>query len=312
VQDSLATANGLRPVFEPLHPYVSETANRYAHRALGPGDDAPELREFLAEVCAGRKHGLWTKYRRQLRWLFPPPAEFRTKQDAGRTYRHWGGFVRDFPRLFMAAHRREPLVKCIRANLMLGWLAKSCGWRIVLVVRHPAAVIESELRGAWNATFAIDRFRNDARLDELTNGRYRRLLDRSLSPVEALTLRWVVENQWVLEAADGNGITIVFYEHLRLTPDREWARIQSALELKNAPPAYLLERPSQQSSPTGSGALPKELTNPRWMHALDSARVNAIQSVLDESGVTYYSTRSQNPEWSELRKVGRVLESVAP
>jgi len=181
-----------------------------------------------------------------------------------------------------------------------------------LIVRHPAAVIESELRGAWDASFAIDRFRNDARLDELTDGRYRRLLDRSLSPVEALTLRWVVENHWVLEAADENGITIVFYEHLRLAPDREWARIQAALALEKAPPASLLERPSQQSSPTGSASRPKELTDPLWKQALEPGRLSAIQNVLDEAGVTYYSTRSPNPDWSEQRKIGRVLESIAP
>src|SRR6185436_11419126 len=90
ILDSLAKANGLRPVFEPLHPYVSEAGNRYAHRALRASDDCPDLEQFLEEVVAGRALAFWTRYRRQVRWLVPPPSEFSTRQDAGRTVRRWG------------------------------------------------------------------------------------------------------------------------------------------------------------------------------------------------------------------------------
>ena len=75
VLDSLAKANGLRPVFEPLHPHVSEVGNRYAHRALRASDPCPDLEQFFSEVVAGRALPLWTQYRRQIRWLLPPPAE---------------------------------------------------------------------------------------------------------------------------------------------------------------------------------------------------------------------------------------------
>ncbi len=295
VQDSLATANGLRPVFEPLHPYVSETGNRFAHRALTADDDAPELRQFLDEVCAGRRHVLWTKYRRRVRWLFPPPAEFRTRTDAGRVYRNWGKFFRELPRLVVAARRQEPLVKCIRANLMLGWLSRACGWKTVLIVRHPGAVIESELRGTWNAAFALDRFRNDSRLHELTNGRYLRLLGRELNTVEALATRWVIENQWVAQAAEANGVTVTFYEQLRSVPDVEWERIRVAFGLARAPGPEIIARPSQQSSPTKSAAQAADRDDPRWMRALSPDQRATIQGVLDEVGVTLYSMKDPDP-----------------
>jgi hypothetical protein len=296
VQDALAAANGLRPVFEPLHPYVSEIGNRYAHHALAPGDDVPELTTFLEEVCAGRRAPLWTKYRRQMRWLVPPPKDFSTRQDAGRVLRSWTRLGRDLPSLIAAARRQDPIVKCIRANLMAGWLANTCGWKVALVVRHPAAVIESELRGAWNATFALDRFRRDATLDRLTGGRYRGLLDRKLKPVEALAVRWVIENQWVVEAAAGNGITVVYYELLRATPEREWGRICAALGLSAMPQSNILRKPSQQSSPTKSGARAAELHNPRWTRALSAEQQATIADVLDEAGVTLYSMNSPDPE----------------
>jgi hypothetical protein len=298
VLDALATANGLRPVFEPLHPYVSNVGDRFAHRALAPDDVEPELERFLEMVCAGRSHVLWTKYRRQMRWLFPPPAEFSTKRDAGRVSRQWGRFFRDMPRLALAGRRREWLVKCIRANLMLGWLSRQLKCRTVLIVRHPGAVIESELRGGWNARFALERFRTDAKLDQMTEGRYRQLLNRQLSTIEALTVRWIVENDWVIQSAEANGVTVVFYERLRNSPEREWQRICRALELATMPSAELISRPSQQSSPRTTGSFKPIFDRPRWMRFLAPEQIAQVQAVLDAAQFNLYSMSDAEPRTS--------------
>ena len=297
VQDALATANRLRPVFEPLHPYVSELGDRYAHRALAADESHIELRQFLEDVCAGRCNLLWTKYRQQARWLFPPPTEFRSKSDAGQVYRHWAKFLREFPKLTIAGWRRVPLMKCIRANLMLGWLSRQCDFRIVLIVRHPGAVIESELRGRWNAKFALDRFRRDVKLHDLTDGRYRRLLERRLSPLEALATRWLIENQWVIERAQSNLVTVVFYEQLKASPDREWLRICQSLDLPRTPAAAILARPSQQSSPGRSAATVGAKDVPRWQRALSQEQVATIQGVLDEAQCTLYHMNDPLPRY---------------
>lgn len=296
VQDALAAANGLRPVFEPLHPYVSAIGNRYAHRALAPDEDHPDLAEFLTEVCAGQRNRLWTQFRRQRRWLLPPSEEFWTVDDAARLYRRWNKFLRELPKLAFTGMQGEPLVKCIRANLMLGWLSRKFGCRVVLIVRHPAAVIESELRERWNARFALDRFRQDALLHELTTNRYRQLLERNLTPLEGLAARWVVENQWVVERAPANGVPVVFYEHLKSSPDQEWQRIQHALELSHAPPPAVIAQPSQQSAPKRSAATAGVSSDPRWMRVLSREQMNEIQGILDCVGVTLYTTRDPEPQ----------------
>jgi len=311
VQDALATANGLRPVFEPLHPYVSALGNRFAHRALGPDDDHPDLVQFLNEVCAGRRNRFWTLYRRQRRWLLPPSDEFSTMQDAVRVYRRWGKFLKELPRLAAAGRRGEPLVKCIRANLMLGWLSRRLGCRTVLVVRHPGAVIESELRGGWNAQFALDRYRRDAKLHELTGDRYRTLLDRQMTPIETLAARWVIENQWVVEGAAANGVTVVYYEHLKSSPDREWQRIRVALELEKAPPLEVIVRPSQQSAPkkSAAGGIGDE---PRWLRALSRDYLGRIQGVLDNAGVELYTMSEPEPRDSFRRAKVDSGAGIAP
>jgi hypothetical protein len=294
VQDALASANGLRPVFEPLHPVVSGTGHRYAHRALGPADDCPELQGFLEAACAGRGNRLWTQYRRQRDWLFPSPRELVTLHSVARLGRRWARFVKEAPKLAVAAKKSQPIVKCIRANLMLGWLASKLGWKVVLIVRHPAAVIESELRGSWDAAFEVDRFRKDSRLHELTRDRYRGLLESRMTHLEALATRWVVENQWPVEWAPAHGVTVVHYETLKSSPAVEWQRICAALGLERPPHLEVVRRPSQQSAPRTSAA-GAGVDQPRWLDALTAQQKAEISGVLERAGVEMYRMDDPRP-----------------
>ena len=295
VQDALADANDLRPVFEPLHPWVSELGVKYSHKALSAAEEHPDLCQFIADVCAGRRNRLWTTYRRQYRLLFPPPAKLASRDGLAITYRLWMKFLKEFPQLHAASRRSVPLVKDIRANLMLGWLARKCDCRTVLILRHPGAVLESEMRGRWSAGSVLDRFRSDARLHELTGGRYRKLLTRELSPVEALATRWVIENQWPVERASIDGVTVVHYERLKTSPETEWARMCRALELANVPSDAARARPSQQSAREGSAATQSSTRQPGWMERLTKEQIERIQDVLDEVGFTLYTMDYPEP-----------------
>jgi hypothetical protein len=295
ILDALATANRLRPVFEPLHPYISEPGRRYAHRALSADEEHPALKEFLLGVCAGRGPRLWTQYRHQRRWLIPPADEFWSKRDAGRTKRHWGKFLREVPRMTADGFRRQPLIKCIRANLMLPWIARHLPCRVVLVVRHPGAVVESELRGRWNASYALDRFRDDARLHDLTHGKYRPLLARNLTHVEGLALRWVIENQWVMETARAHGIPVVHYEALRSTNDGGWSSLCAALGAAHRPDRKTLTRPSQQSGADRTIIPLSQSDRPRWITGLSQSDSREVQGILDKVEFQEYSMDEPNP-----------------
>ncbi len=295
VQDALADANDLRPVFEPLHPWVSDFGVKYAHRALSADEDHPDLRQFMIDVCTGRRDRLWTRYRHQYRLLFPPLGKLASREGLATTYRLWAQFLRELPGLRAAGRRSTPLVKDIRVNLMLGWLVQHCDCRTVLVVRHPGAVLESEMRGHWTARNVLDRFRRDARLHELTDGRYRALLARDLNPVEALAARWVIENQWPLERAATDGVTVVYYELLRSAPETEWSRMSRALELDIVPGEAVRARPSQQSAKRGSAASQSGARQPGWMQRLTEEQVAGIQGVLNEVDFALYTMDDPEP-----------------
>jgi hypothetical protein len=298
VLDALATANDLRPVFEPLNPYVSRMGNAYAHRTLMPGESHPELEEFLESVFAGQEARLWTQFRRQRQWLVPSAGQLASVADWSRWGRRWSKFLRECPRLAAMTARGQPLVKCIWANLMLGWLNRRFSCRIVLIIRHPGAVIESELRAGWDADNVLERFRNDNQLSVATGDRYRALLHRQLTTVEALTVRWLVENQTVMEGAPQNGVTVVHYEHLAARSSSAWEAACSALDLKNLPGATILAKPSQQSSPQGSAARSDAIGKPIWQRALTSEQSDQIQGILEQASFETYRVHDPEPHLS--------------
>jgi hypothetical protein len=293
--DAIASANGLRPVFEPLNPFASEMGRRYAHQALGRDDSHDDLKSFLESVIAGRQARLWTQYRRQNRWLFPSKARLRKVSDVSRMLRSWARFLKEAPGLARMATYRDPLVKCIWSNLMMGWLVRQFDCRLVVLVRHPGAVIESELRNKWNASFALDRFRSDPRFQELTKGRYQALLKQELTPIEGLAALWLIENQWIVEQAPSMGAEVVFYEHLKSAPVAAWERVRRALDVRNVPSVAILAKPSQQSAPSGSVAAARVTEPPPWLTALTQTQTSQIQSILDRGEFSLYSMDAEEP-----------------
>ena len=295
VLDAIASANGLRPVFEPLNPFASEMGHRYAHQALGRDDSHEDLKVFLESVFAGRELRLWTKYRRHRRLLIPSSVELRDASGLPRMLRGWVKFLKETPGLAKMATFRDPLVKCIWSNLMLGWIVRQFDCRLVFLVRHPGAVIESELRNNWNATFALEQFRSSSRFQALTKGRYQTLLNQELTPIEGLAARWLIENQWVVEQAPSIGAEVVFYEHLKLQPVTEWERVRRALDVRHVPSVAILAKPSQQSAPHGSAAAARITGNPRWLAALTGTQSMQIQSILGRGKFDLYSMEAEEP-----------------
>ncbi|TAK51508.1 MAG: hypothetical protein EPO25_16255 [Gammaproteobacteria bacterium] len=296
--DALATANKLRPVFEPLHPAVSNTARHYAYRALDPDNEHAKLQHFLRQVCAGRCCRMWTHYRGRPDLLLPPPRRLLRPGSLRIMYHRWRKFLDDRPELAAAARHTEPLVKCIRANLMLGWWQRWLGDRVVLVVRHPGAVVESQVRlgsgTIWDPEPVLDRYRRDEVLHEWTGNRYRSLLNRPLSRLEGLAINWVIENQMALENVASQSVTVVFYEILKASAAREWQRVCQALELPAVPEDSVLSRPSQQSSEAGveTAAAGAE---PGWMRRLAPEHARRIQQILDEVGCGTYAMDDPMP-----------------
>jgi hypothetical protein len=237
-------------------------------------------------------------YRGRPDLLFPSWTSLLRVDEAQRLRRRWAKFLAERRQLSVAARRPYPIIKFIRANLMLGWLRSAFDCKVVLMVRHPGAVVESQLRlgSVWNPEPVLQRYRSDRRLDELTAGRYRALLNAPLSTVQALTLNWVIENQWPIDNCAGDGVSLAFYEHLKSTPETGWPQLCRSLGLTNVPSITQLHLPSQQSSSASRDGLKSESAEPRWRKGLTGAQLAELQGVLDVVGFRAYHVDRAAPQ----------------
>jgi len=146
ILDALAEVNGLRPVFEPLHPKSVQGAEPYAYHYFSPQTEAADLEVFLNQFFTGTYHSIWTDFRIRPIRLMPRWRNFTSLGRMYALFSEWRGAVRRFVHYRGMLGNSPILVKMIRANLMLGWLREKFDARIVFVVRHPGAVVESKVR----------------------------------------------------------------------------------------------------------------------------------------------------------------------
>jgi hypothetical protein len=292
VLDSLARANRMRTVFEPLHPIGVPSAAPFAHRYVETDADAPELRAFMEEALSGRMHSLWANYRIRPDRFNPltnsPIAVYlHMKKSVGLlgTY----GFQRGF-----SGHA----IKFIRANLMLSWLKRQFDISTILIVRHPCAVIASRFKLAgvdWSAEKAVGRYRDDKLIYEMVGQRFGFDLAKPMSAAAALTSVWCVENVLPLEWSAQGQFEVVAYENLLVNPHTEWKKVVGYLGLANAPGGELLEVPSQQAAIDMRQKTFTSAHVERWKSQLDHKVMDDVADVLDQFSVTLYSVDSAMP-----------------
>ncbi len=224
--DMLAATPGTQQIFEPLDPRNSETYRQlmawppdltpsaFKRKYLRPDADAPEWAAFWEDALRGRI----------------------------RTY------LTDYARTSFLPQRF--LTKVIRANMMLGFVAKRFHPRIIFLMRHPAAVVNSmfyRVKATWPAN-ARDLLAQEKLVADYLRpwvGEIERISDG----FEALAVWWAVENRVALTQLADQSHYLIFYEHLALRPHEETARLLHWLEMdENAVPEALLHQYSRMTS----------------------------------------------------------------
>jgi Sulfotransferase family len=180
---------GYRYVFEPFNPgKVHAIENFRSKQYLRPDDRREEFLEPARRVLTGEIRDPWTD-------------------------RFNGRFV---------ARRR--LIKDIRANLLLGWMrANFPGMPIILLLRHPCAVVASRLALGWKDNLSETMEQED-------------LVEDFLLPMEAEIrdarddferhlFLWCIDNYVPLKHFEPGEIHLAFYENLLLNPEDELGRL---------------------------------------------------------------------------------------
>jgi hypothetical protein len=174
-----------RYVFEPFNPGEVSTFGHFRSKQyLRPDDRREEFLEPARLVLTGELRDPWTDR---------------------------------FHRRFVTRRR---LIKDIRANLLLGWMrANFPGMPIVLLLRHPCAVVASRLALGWKDNLPETMEQED-------------LVEDFLSPMEAEIraagddferhlFLWCIDNYVPLKQFGPGEIHLTFYENLLVNPEAE-------------------------------------------------------------------------------------------
>ena len=200
----------------------------------------------------------------------------------------WNAWVEQFNPVGQFVYRRR-FIKEVRINLLLPWLLDVFGdCRFVLLLRHPAAVVQSQIKGGWllspERLFEQPGLQNFGWLQALRN------LDVADDPFERNLVFWAIENRVALDAARSAGIPILFYEALCTHPAEQISHLESYLATKM--PAAVLEDSSRASWSSAEAVSDYSLEQKisAWQSRISQTQVHAMLRVLEAAGLdTVYS-----------------------
>ena len=126
--------------------YVNEPLNPQHPPGRSPGVLRADVRHRFQYICADNEAEFEDAYRDLVNLRYHLAAELRTNHriaDVGRALRHLGMFTRG------RIQDRRLMVADPFAVFSAEWFARQMGFRVVVIVRHPLAVVSSRKRLGW-------------------------------------------------------------------------------------------------------------------------------------------------------------------
>lgn len=179
---------------------------------------------------------------------------------------------------------RKRLIKEIRANLLLHWLRGHFpAVPFVFLMRHPCAVVSSQLRGRWGLR-AADLLRQPQLVEDFL-APFEGLIRSARDEFDNLLLVWCVENYVPLRQFGRGELFLLFYEELLRHPEREVERLFKFLKRPADPSAFeQMRRPSAQSrswSAVVTGGDPLD----SWREHIDARQLRRAAQILRVFGL---------------------------
>jgi hypothetical protein len=262
----ICAANGGTQIFEPLHTRYIERAAAVGiqkNMYLAPDDIWNEGKNYLTEVFSGRAINPWLASQITLR---------------------------------QALNTRYLVVKLVRGNLLLEWIVRNFKTRLpALVIRHPCAVIASQLSKGWTPSLRV--LLSNPYLDNLQQIKSR--CESLNQPEELLALAWCLKYHAPLAIPKPYPFIIVCYENLVRNGHKEIEKLFYlwGLELTDEV-IQKIKKPSNtvtEKSQVLSGKDPLA----GWKENLNSEQISNILKVVNIFGMDFYSHDSE-PDYNRL------------
>jgi hypothetical protein len=189
VSEIINYRNGYRFIFEPFHPGKVRICKDFKRKQyLRPDDRREEYLGPAGTILTGRLRNFWTDR---------------------------------FNKKFVARRR---LIKDIRANLILGWMrANFPGMPMILLLRHPCAVVASRLALGWRDNLSETMEQGELVEDFLLPMEAR--IRAARDGFERHVFLWCIENYVPLRQFGPGEIHLAFYENFLACPEDEVQRL---------------------------------------------------------------------------------------
>ena len=245
--DIVASQVSCRMMFEPFNSnLVKDYENFNYFQYMRPGEENRALASFTEKILTGAIRDPWID--KQVEHIFP---EYR-------------------------------LIKTIRANLLLKWLKTSFPQvSVVLIIRHPCAVVSSRMKLAWWADRDIAPLLSQPKLitDYLTDKI--EFIESVRTEEEKHAIIWCVNTLVPLKQFQAGSLPIIFYENLCMQPEIELPKVFSAFRIKFQKSAYKAARRPSTTSLSSSAILTGSDLVTHWQTQLSDQQVKNILKVVD-------------------------------
>jgi hypothetical protein len=205
----------------------------------------------------------------------------------------------------LTSHRRlleadRFVIKHVQLCRAAGWLAATFPETpMVLVVRHPCAVVQSMLTVRWSGTTMAEIL---AKRPEAATRRAVEILDGRTSPAEVFAALWASEMQAMLGETDAATTPLIAYESVVDDPAGALGPVMEQLRLPRPPD--LVTRSNLPSATTHKASVVRasgdRLTG--WVDRLDPADRTAVLAVVRDAGITGYGA-DPRPDLEALGEV---------
>lgn len=249
--DLIASQIPCRILFEPFNPdLVPEYRNFHYFQYMRPGIEHQEFHAFAENIFTGKIRNRWID--------------------------------RQNERIF-SDHR---LIKEIRANLALKWLHENFPEvSMVLLIRHPCAVVASRMELGWATDSDIEPFLSQPELVHDHLGPHLDLIKNVRTDEEKHAIIWSVSNLVPLKQFDPGELTLVYYEDLSTEPEKALPILFASIkQTYTEPPINTINRPSQTTLETSAVVTGTDKLK-HWKKKLSATQIDNILRVVDAFGL---------------------------
>jgi hypothetical protein len=273
--------------------YISEPLN-VLHRS---GVMRVPVEKWYTYICTENEEKYITAFRDTINFRYHPWLEtksIRSIKDFFRMWRDWGTFSKG--RILS----QIPLIKDPFAIYSTPWFADRLDCRVVIVVRHPAAVTSSLMRLGWN--FDFRDLLGQKRLIRDWLEPYRQEMESLLnSPKDVLaqsSLLWKMIYQVVDTLREKiPDLTIVRHEDVSLDPLGNFEMLYQTLDLEFSQQVKKsILRSSSSSNPkevspdaVHSFQVDSRANLENWKQRLSGAEIQRVHKLTSEVAELYYS-----------------------